>query len=67
MLEIKDNGTIIYDGMVVGKWQGSPDVPSLAPRLTLNLGWLAAAGIAIVLQDDPESDHHRGGVAFARP
>lgn len=55
---IKDNGALCFDGMVVGKLE--------AERLTVNLGWAKAAGLAVTVQDDPAVDHHRGGIVLER-
>lgn len=62
--EVRENGALCFDGMVVGRVT-EKDAGG-APRLTLNLGWAKAAGLGVTVQGDPEVDRRRGGVVLER-
>lgn len=64
MIEIKDNGTITYDSMVIGKIVDGKTNGS--DCLIFDLGWMKAAGLGLVLRGDPEVDHKRGGIVLER-
>lgn len=76
-IEIRPNGTVIYDGIAIGGLDfadamirdgvaGAEPARVSSPRLTLNLGWLRLAGVGIRIEDDPTVDHHRDGVVLER-
>jgi hypothetical protein len=57
--ELRENGSLCFDGMVVGKVTDEP-------RIVLNLGWAKAAGVGVTVQGDPEVDKKRGGIILER-
>lgn len=63
-IEIRPNGTVIYDGVAIGGLSLDTDTPR--PRLTLNLGWMRAADVGITIEGDPQVDRKRGGVVLKR-
>lgn len=64
-LYIREDGAITFDAAPIGRVVEDGGEGSQA-RLVLNLGWMKLAGVSITLQDDPEVEHHRGGIAFER-
>lgn len=76
-LDIRPNGTVTYDGIAIGALDftdeevpaGTPITapPTVAvPRLTLNLGWMRAAGLHVTIEGDPRVDRQRGGTVLER-
>ena len=61
-IEVRPNGTVIYDGIAIG----GLDLVGTAPRLTVNLGWCRLAGLSVTVQGDPDVDRKRGGVVLSR-
>lgn len=57
-LAIHPSGSLVYEGIVVGKNDGD--------QLTINLGWAKAAGLKVKVLADPEVDRNRGGVVLDR-
>ena len=58
-IEVRENGTLVYDGIAVGRLDQDD------ARLVLNLGWMKAAGLKITVEGDPSLDRRR--VVLARP
>jgi hypothetical protein len=55
VLEVRENGAVTYDGIVVGTvstWDGGA-------RLTLDLGWAKAAGLHVTVLGDRAVDKAR--------
>lgn len=57
-LDVGD-GTISVGGYVLGDWDGE--------TITLNLGWLRAAGVGLRVEADPRVDRKRNGLVLDRP
>jgi len=55
--EIRDE-IILHDGLPVGSYDDG--------TLTVNLGWCRLAGLSVRVEDDPQVDRHRDGVALER-
>lgn len=71
--ELRDNGSLVFDGIVVGttsdaEHEPDEDGPVEVERatITIDLGWAKAAGVRVRVLDDPAVDRHRGGVALDR-
>lgn len=60
---ILPGGGLMLAGTIIGEMGYHADG---RPQITLNLGWLRLANVAIRVLDDPEVDHHRGGVTLER-
>lgn len=58
-LEVTDRGTLVFDGVAVGRFHADET------RLVLNLGWFDAAGLKITVEGDPTNDRRR--IVLARP
>jgi len=70
-IEVRPNGTVMYDGIAIGGLDYDvADTESIVatgkPRLTLNLGWIRAAGLRIKVLDDPAVERHRDGITLDR-
>lgn len=77
-LAVRPNGTLTFDGIAIGALEfvgGAPLPPPVGekagaeraePRLTLNLGWLRAAGLHVRIEGDPQVDRKRGGLVLER-
>lgn len=69
-LDIRPNGTVTYDGIAIGGLMFVVDAgeePNISyPRLTLNLGWMRAAGLHVTIEGDPRVDRQRGGTVLER-
>lgn len=64
-LVVRDDGAVTFDSAPIGRVIEDGGEGNQA-RLVLNLGWMKLAGVAITVQDDPEIEHHRSGIAFER-
>lgn len=58
MLTIRPDGKVVYDDILVGRFD--------AGHLTLDLGWLKAAGVKVTIKADPDLDRVRGGIVLER-
>lgn len=68
-MEIRENGSITHDGIAVGSIDitpAGPDGKHEQDTLTIDLGWTKAAGLRVVVRDDPAIDHHRRGIFLDR-
>lgn len=63
-LAIRPNGTVTYDGIAIGGL--ALDLEAEGDRLTLNLGWMRAAGLHVTIEGDPRVDRQRGGTVLER-
>lgn len=63
-MEIRENGSIVHDGVAVGQITDAPE--GERDTLTIDLGWANAAGLHVVVRDDPARDHHRRGIYLDR-
>lgn len=72
-IEVRPNGTVIFDGIAIGGLDftnedadGKGCEGLEIPRLTLNLGWMRAAGMRITIEGDPRVDRNRTGIVLER-
>lgn len=71
MIEIRDDGRIVCDGMVVGKvseeeWPAKGGGFTMAPTISLQLGWCKEAGVHVRVLGDPAVDRQRDGKVLER-
>lgn len=59
MLEIKETGAVLLEGIVVGEFDPQER------RLVLNLGWCRLADLKLTVEGDPKEDRRR--ILLARP
>lgn len=64
-LSIRDNGTLSYDGVAIGRI-GPDEVVGAGERLFINAGWMKAAGLGLTIEADPQVDRKRGGILLQR-
>lgn len=53
-----EKNIIMFGGIPVGQFDDG--------ALSVNLGWCRLAGLSVRVEDDPQHDNHRGGVALSR-
>lgn len=63
-MELRENGSITHAGIAVGGIAIAPE--GERDTLTIDLGWAKAAGLRVVVRDDPAQDRHRRGILLDR-
>jgi len=59
-VEIRPNGTLVHDGIVVGNVSPGHEADGAnAATITLNLGWLEAANVELIVQGNPNRESRR--------
>lgn len=54
-MELRTDGNLIHDGIVIGGISQFGE----EPLITLNLGWMKAAGVHVKVLGDPDQERRR--------
>lgn len=63
-LEVRPTGNLVIGQLVVGSYMAPFD--GKRPTLSINVGPLNAAGVRLVVTEDPDADKGRGAIILER-